>query len=168
MSIINGQSVNALVSNNAWISKNSYADDGDYVSAQSTYQVVFPDTSKAHIYYNTTLKLFRFHDGTSWNSISKSALISEGGSFPSSPQIGDVFIKGGSPGHAVIVVDMAVNPQNNKKLFMVAQSYMPAQDIHILINQNKSTISPWYDLDETASEIETPEWTFAANQLKRF
>ena len=83
-------------------------------------------------------------------------------------QIGDVFIKGGSPGHAVIVVDMAVNPQNNKKLFMVAQSYMPAQDIHILINQNKSTISPWYDLDETASEIETPEWTFAANQLKRF
>lgn len=83
-------------------------------------------------------------------------------------QIGDVFIKGGSPGHAVIVVDMAVNPQNNKKLFMVAQSYMPAQDIHILINQNKSTISPWYELDETASEIETPEWTFAANQLKRF
>lgn len=83
-------------------------------------------------------------------------------------QIGDVFIKGGSPGHAVIVVDMAVNPKTNKKLFMVAQSYMPAQDIHILINQNKSTISPWYDLDETASEIETPEWTFAANQLKRF
>lgn len=83
-------------------------------------------------------------------------------------QIGDVFIKGGSPGHAVIVVDMAVNPKTNKKVFMIAQSYMPAQDIHILINTNKPVISPWYDLEETASEIETPEWTFDNNQLKRF
>lgn len=83
-------------------------------------------------------------------------------------QIGDVFIKGGSPGHAVIVVDMAVNPKTTKKVFMIAQSYMPAQDIHILINTNKPVISPWYDLEETASEIETPEWTFDNNQLKRF
>lgn len=83
-------------------------------------------------------------------------------------QIGDVFIKGGSPGHAVIVVDMAVNPKTNKKLFMIAQSYMPAQDIHILININKSSISPWYELEESATEIETPEWTFDKNQLKRF
>lgn len=83
-------------------------------------------------------------------------------------QIGDVFIKGGSPGHAVIVVDMAINPQAHKKVFMIAQSYMPAQDIHILINRNKLSISPWYELDENASEIETPEWTFEGNQLKRF
>lgn len=83
-------------------------------------------------------------------------------------QIGDVFIKGGSPGHAVIVVDMAVNPKTNKKLFMIAQSYMPAQDIHVLINQNKSVISPWYDLVESAEDVETPEWTFDKNQLKRF
>jgi hypothetical protein len=83
-------------------------------------------------------------------------------------QIGDVFIKGGSPGHAVIVVDMATNPKTNKKVFMIAQSYMPAQDIHILINTNKPAISPWYDLVETAAEIETPEWTFERNQLKRF
>lgn len=83
-------------------------------------------------------------------------------------QIGDVFIKGGSPGHAVIVVDMAVNPKTNRKVFMIAQSYMPAQDIHILINANKPAISPWYDLVETASEVETAEWTFEGNQLKRF
>jgi hypothetical protein len=63
---------------------------------------------------------------------------------------------------------MAVNPKTNKKVFMIAQSYMPAQDIHILINLNKSSISPWYELEETATEIETPEWTFATNQLKRF
>ncbi len=84
-------------------------------------------------------------------------------------QIGDVLILGGSPGHAVIVVDMAINTKTNKKLFMVAQSYMPAQDIHILINKNNSAISPWYELNETAEQINTPEWDFFGNeQLKRF
>ncbi len=50
-------------------------------------------------------------------------------------QIGDVFIQGGSPGHAVIVVDMAID-SNQNKVFLLAQSYMPAQDIQILTNPN--------------------------------
>jgi hypothetical protein len=84
-------------------------------------------------------------------------------------QIGDVLILGGSPGHAVIVVDMAINTKTNKKLFMVAQSYMPAQDIHILINKNNPAISPWYELNAGAEQINTPEWDFFGNeQLKRF
>lgn len=83
-------------------------------------------------------------------------------------QIGDVFIRGGSPGHAVVVVDMATDPKTGKKLFMVAQSYMPAQDIHILINQNKPSISPWYELDVNANDILTPEWSFTSAELKRF
>lgn len=83
-------------------------------------------------------------------------------------QIGDVFIKGGSPGHAVIVLDMAVNPKTNEKLFMIAQSYMPAQDIHVLINKNDLTLSPWYKLDESAEQIFTPEWTFGKDALRRF
>ena len=84
-------------------------------------------------------------------------------------QIGDVLILGGSPGHAVIVVDMAENAKTNKKLFMVAQSYMPAQDIHILINKNDPAISPWYKLEPNAEQINTPEWDFFGDeQLKRF
>lgn len=82
-------------------------------------------------------------------------------------QIGDVFIKGGSPGHAVIVVDMAVN-KAGRKVYMVAQSYMPAQDIHVLSNYNNTLISPWYELDVNASAINTPEWTFEPTQLMRF
>lgn len=70
MSILNGERVNALVSNNAWISKNSYASDSDYELAQITYSVPFPDSSKAHIYYNSVLKEFRFHDGLIWQSLS--------------------------------------------------------------------------------------------------
>ena len=83
-------------------------------------------------------------------------------------QIGDVLILGGSPGHAVIVVDMAINVKTNKKLFMIAQSYMPAQDIHVLINNNNPAISPWYELEINAEQINTPEWTFKSSQLMRF
>ena len=82
-------------------------------------------------------------------------------------QIGDVFIKAGNPyGHAVIVVDMAKNPATGEKVYMLAQSYMPAQDIQVLINRENPGISPWYKLDETT--IVTPEWTFDPGDLKRF
>jgi hypothetical protein len=46
---------------------------------------------------------------------------------------GDVLIKGGFPGHAVMVMDAAVN-RKGEKIYLLAQSYMPAQDIHILKN----------------------------------
>lgn len=83
-------------------------------------------------------------------------------------QIGDVFIQGGTPGHAVIVIDMAVNEATQEKLFMLAQSYMPAQETHILKNPNDGARSPWY----TASfgeQFETAEWPmFTKDNLMRF
>ena len=36
--------------------------------------------------------------------------------------IGDVFIEGGFPEHAVIVVDMAINEKTGKKLFLLARA----------------------------------------------
>jgi hypothetical protein len=81
---------------------------------------------------------------------------------------GDVFIKGGSPGHAVIVVDVAVNPATGKKIFLLAQSFMPAQDIHMLINPADTELSPWYEADPSAKQINTPEWDFYTNELRRF
>ena len=81
-------------------------------------------------------------------------------------QIGDVFIqKGNLYGHAVIIVDMASSGVG-EKLFMLAQSYMPAQEIQILVNRSNKSISPWYDLKN--SKIVTPEWTFYQDDLKRF
>ncbi len=82
-------------------------------------------------------------------------------------QPGDVFIRGGSPGHAVIVVDMAFNQKTGKKMFMLAQSYMPAQEIQILKNPENANLSPWYPFDFGA-KLETPEWDFASGDLKRF
>jgi len=81
-------------------------------------------------------------------------------------QIGDVFIQGGSPGHAVIVVDLAADKSGNK-IFLLAQSYMPAQDIHILKNPNDKNISPWYSIKFDGNLV-TPEWTFKKTDLKRF
>ena len=57
------------------------------------------------------------------------------------PQTGDVFIKGGSPGHCFIVMDVVENSQH-KKLFLLAQSFMPAQNIQVLQYR-----SPWFSMD---------------------
>lgn len=82
-------------------------------------------------------------------------------------QIGDVWIEAGSPGHAVIVVDMAENPETGESVFLLAQSYMPAQDIQVLMNPMDVYLSPWYllDLEDT---LVTPEWKFGTDSLKRF
>ena len=78
--------------------------------------------------------------------------------------IGDVFIVGGSPGHAVIVVDMAVNA-SGEKIFLLAQSYMPAQQTQLLINPMDNDISPWYSL-KGKERLITPQWTFDLDTLK--
>lgn len=81
-------------------------------------------------------------------------------------KIGDVFIQGGSPGHAVIVVDMMKNTGDGVRYFMLAQSYMPAQEIQVLLNHDNESV--WYVLDTNELFIRTPEWKFSYNHLKRF
>lgn len=83
-------------------------------------------------------------------------------------QIGDVFIQGGFPGHAVIVVDMATNQSTGETVFMLAQSYMPAQEIQVLRNPNNTTMDPWYASSEIGTTLRTPEWVFNRTSLKRF
>lgn len=80
-------------------------------------------------------------------------------------QIGDVFIKGGSPGHAVIVVDMVQHPETGEKRFLLAQSYMPAQETQILLTPGGKT--SWYSIAGPGT-VNTPEWTFTTDQLKHF
>ncbi len=77
---------------------------------------------------------------------------------------GDVLIQGGSPGHAVIVIDVV--QENSDRQFLIAQSYMPAQDIHIL--KNPLGTAAWYSIPANSSKIYTPEWVFAVNDLRRF
>ena len=49
---------------------------------------------------------------------------------------GDFFIQGGFPGHAVVVLDVVEDPAG-RRAFALAQSYMPAQDVHVLDNPDR-------------------------------
>lgn len=83
-------------------------------------------------------------------------------------EIGDVFIQTGNPyGHAIIVVDVAKHNDTGNKLFLIAQSFMPAQEIHILKNPVNQNLSPWYSVEFKGS-LETPKWTFEKSDLRRF
>lgn len=79
---------------------------------------------------------------------------------------GDVWIRGGFPGHAVLVMDVAVN-SSGEKIFMISQSFMPAQDIHILINPLDAHAGPWFKAIP-GKELLTPEYVFRPNELKRW
>ncbi len=80
-------------------------------------------------------------------------------------RIGDVFLKGGSPGHVVIVVDTCVD-EMGRKAFLLAQGYMPAQEFHVLNNPLHEE-DPWYYADEVSYPFRTPEYTFAEGSLRR-
>jgi hypothetical protein len=82
-------------------------------------------------------------------------------------KIGDLFIQGGGPGHVVLVVDRATNPDTGEVRFLLAQSYMPAQQIHVLRNPENPRISPWYEL-AFGEFLVTPQWTFQRADLHRF
>ena len=78
-----------------------------------------------------------------------------------------MFIKGGFPGHAVLVADVAENAQTGEKRFLLVQSYMPAQEIHVLKNPPAADGSPWYPA-AFEGDLVTPEWRFAAGSLRRW
>jgi hypothetical protein len=84
-------------------------------------------------------------------------------------QPGDVLIHGGAPGHAVLVADVAENLSTHQKYVLLAQSYMPAQNIHVLRNVDEPRLGAWFALPATAAEeFETPEWSFSRQELGHF
>lgn len=86
---------------------------------------------------------------------------------PENIAVGDVFIKGGFPGHAVLVADMVENAATGEKRFLLLQSYMPAQDIHVLKNPGSGDGSPWYAAP-VGDQLTTPEWVFPRTALRRW
>ena len=82
------------------------------------------------------------------------------------PQIGDFFVESGSPGHAVLILDMVKNDEG-KKLMLLGQSYTPARQFHILKNPDNN-LSPWYKVN-FGDSIKTPEWSpFTKKHLRTF
>ena len=81
-------------------------------------------------------------------------------------KIGDMLIKGGSPGHIVMIGDEVVN-KNNEKLFVLFQGNTPAQSVHLVKNLEDSVISPWYQLEDDAI-IPVSNYTFSSAKFVRF
>jgi hypothetical protein len=83
-------------------------------------------------------------------------------------EAGDLFLIGGFPGHTVIVVDKAMNATTGEVEVLLAQSFMPAQSVHVLKNPKRSDGNPWHSLTEFAEEVETIEYWFKRTDLRRF
>ncbi|TXE18772.1 hypothetical protein ES692_04785 [Psychroserpens burtonensis] len=81
-------------------------------------------------------------------------------------KIGDMLIKGGSPGHIVMIGDEVVN-ENGDRLYVLFQGNTPAQSVHLVKNIEDSLISPWYELKNNAI-IPVSNYTFSDAEFVRF
>ena len=78
-------------------------------------------------------------------------------------EVGDVFLKGGSPGHVVMVVDLCEN-EAGEKAFLLAQGYMPAQEFHVIQNPAHKD-DPWYYENEIQFPLATAEYGFSDESM---
>lgn len=81
-------------------------------------------------------------------------------------KIGDMLIKGGSPGHIVMICDEAINDEG-EKLFLLFQGNTPAQSVHLVKNLENGKFSPWYRLKDNAI-IPISNYTFSSAKFVRF
>lgn len=84
----------------------------------------------------------------------------------SKAKIGDIFIRGGSPGHVVLIADICKNAKG-KKAYLLAQGYMPAQEFQVLRNSLHND-DPWYYENEITYPLDTPEYTFDKGSLRKY
>lgn len=80
----------------------------------------------------------------------------------SSPELGDVFLQPGHPGHVMLVADLARNGKG-EIVFILLQGFMPAQDIHLVKSIQTYYLQPWQRF--TGGSFQTPEWNFPAGSL---
>jgi hypothetical protein len=83
---------------------------------------------------------------------------------PADIQIGDLFVHGGSPGHAVLVVDLA-RDRAGKQAALLLEGYMPAQSAYLPAPDAETA---WFDLDPHLP-VDTPRYgAFEWSELRRF
>ena len=84
-------------------------------------------------------------------------------------QPGDFFLTGGSPGHVVMILDIAQR-EGSPPIGIVAQGFMPAQEFHIIRGSGKHVVDNWFALPTTEKQALTiPNWKpFRRKDLYRF
>lgn len=81
-------------------------------------------------------------------------------------KIGDMLIKGGSPGHIAMICDEAINLTGDK-IYLLVQGNTPAQSVHLVKNLQDAVLSPWYQLTKNAV-IPVSNYTFQDSKFVRF
>jgi hypothetical protein len=77
---------------------------------------------------------------------------------------GDFVVLPGNPGHAVLVLDLAVSARGDRAA-LLGQGFMPAQSFQVL---RPSPESPWFTLDLSGPGLKSPFWpTFPWDSLRR-
>jgi hypothetical protein len=84
-------------------------------------------------------------------------------------QAGDFFVQSGSPGHAVVILDVAESASGDR-VALIGQGFMPAQDFHVLSWPAVALDDVWFPLPETADGlVRTPSWSpFKRIEARRF
>lgn len=83
---------------------------------------------------------------------------------------GDFFVAPGSPGHAVVVLDVAEH-DDGRRVALLGQGFMPAQEFHVLRDRGSHVVDGvWFVLpDTTSAKLRTPSWKpFTGAQARRF
>ncbi len=75
------------------------------------------------------------------------------------PRPGDVLVQPGSPGHAVMLLDVA--RRGDELVVLVGEGFMPAQDAHVELGPN----SGWWPWDDG---VALEHWPLPASGLRRF
>ena len=79
---------------------------------------------------------------------------------------GEFLCTGGSPGHAVLIADEAVN-EDGKRCFLLAEGFMPAQSCHIIAGYNCDP-NPWYTEEQlSADPVCVSTYTFSGSTVLR-
>lgn len=75
------------------------------------------------------------------------------------PQPGDVLVDPGSPGHAVLVLDVA--RRDDRTWVLVGEGYMPAQSFHVELGP----VGGWWPWEDG---VALPHWPLDASTLRRW
>lgn len=83
---------------------------------------------------------------------------------------GDFFLKSATPGHVVILLDIA-RDKDGRRAALIGQGYLPAREFHVISGSGDRVLDgAWYLLPESdADKISTPTWSpFSMEHAWRF
>lgn len=133
-----GYRISHTASGTVWVEQGAY--DVSYENFQKYLQAVFLKTSSA--------TLEKESEKTTLSKL----------------KAGDVFVKSGTGGHVVMIVDVCENAEG-KKAFLLAQGGAPAQQFHVIKNPAHEK-DPWYYEEEIKYPFETPGCKFPKGSLR--